>query len=160
VTGERVEMPDALRHRFAPEPSENALSAHRIVAEEHARRDGAASIYQVPAERAVDWLEKVHHLGAVDEIQIAKDGQGVEVQRWENIELPSPEFFWDRARFLSKVRRDFRGAAEVYQECVRRFPGDDYGWHYGAWNSDRVVSLSHQSKTSKLASEKQLISMR
>jgi len=75
------------------------------------------------------WSEKVHHLGRAG--ATAQDA-------WTQQELPSPDLYWDRARYLSMVCRDYKAAAAVYERGVSVFNGDAYGWHYLGWNLHRA----------------------
>jgi len=80
------------------------------------------------AEKTVAWIEKVHHL--------AHGGAATE-REWGEQLHPAPALWWDRARALSLAGQCDQ-AATLYRKCVERFPDDDYGWHYLAFNLDQV----------------------
>src|SRR5262249_42019593 len=101
--------------------------------------DGAPRPTGVRQGAIVDWFEKVHHLGQGGESSVAQ---------WEALELPGPEFYWDRGRWLSMVRRDYGAAARVYGKCRQRFKHDAYSWHYEAFNLERAGVGRNQAETS------------
>lgn len=110
-----------------------ALEVGPVTAETHLQfaalyrhQDGVPSPADVKSPTQMSaWIERAHHL--------AHAGPGG-ASEWATLALPSPEFYWDRARFLSRVLRDFEGAAALYAECKQRFPQDDYAAHYVAHN--------------------------
>jgi hypothetical protein len=72
--------------------------------------------------------ERLHHTAWSD----------IDGAEWTALQPDAPAFYWDRGRHLSLVRRDFAGAARVYEECVKRFGEDDYAWHYLGFNLQRT----------------------
>lgn len=118
-----VRIAEPVRHALADAlgPAEAPQRAHRDLADHYRALDGASSPWSLDAKGARAWSEKVHH--------IARSNPG----EWAAQELVAPEQYWDRARELSLARR-YGEAAALYARCVERFPRDDYGWHYGAWN--------------------------
>jgi tetratricopeptide (TPR) repeat protein len=82
----------------------------------------AGSAHQMSA-----WLERAHHAALL-----------TDASEWQQLEPPYPEFYWARGRWLSIVLRDYESAAKVFQQGTARFPRDDYGWHYYAWNLDKA----------------------
>ncbi|HWO26056.1 MAG TPA: hypothetical protein VNO30_45330 [Kofleriaceae bacterium] len=111
---------------------EELESAHEALAEYHASLDGAPSLRGVGKDAAVNWLEKVHHLAL---------GGDACAARWAAQEHAGPEQIWERARFLSRVKRRYTDAAELYRSCIERFGPDTYSMHYLAYNLER----SHQA---------------
>jgi hypothetical protein len=101
---------------------------HFAVAKVHRSLDGASSPNELRTQQRVrHWAEKVHHLGAAGEAAVAE---------WSEQQLPSPAFYWDRARALS-MRGDFVASSDAYRACVAKFPEDDYGWHYLGYNLEQ-----------------------
>ena len=108
-------LAQALARVGLPQRGHHDLSAH------YRSLDGASSPWSLDRDGARAWSEKVHHVAHSDP------------DEWTAQELVAPEQYWDRARVLSHARR-YRDASALYARCVERFPLDDYGWHYGAWN--------------------------
>lgn len=104
-------------------------SVHLALADYHQSLDGAAG--PVAAWNQIEhWLEKVHHLGL-------SGPAGAE--RWSQLDRPTRELYWDRARSLSIDHHEYVAAADLFQECVHRFDARDaYSWHYLAYNLDRA----------------------
>lgn len=103
---------------------------HLRLASHHRTQDGvrrpvAASGWQ----STTAWIEKVHHLAHAGDLG---------AEEWSEQELPRRELYWDRARYLSTVRKDYAAAARVYEQCAARFPEDDYAHHYRAYNLQRA----------------------
>lgn len=121
----RAQLRRALEER---RPIEAGPTRHEALATTYERLDGAADPRSLGPMETRAWCEKVHHLALAG---IAASA------RWDASVLPAPEFYWDRARHLSIVEKDHRAAADVYRRCVARFPGDDYAWHYLAFNRER-----------------------
>lgn len=117
-----VEAREALR--AADPPREDA---HRALAALHQRRDGAVAPDGLRQDEVRHWAEKVHHLGAAGTSSDAA---------WRSLDLPAPAFYWDRARAQSH-RGEYARAADTYRACIRRFPEDDYSWHYLGFNLAR-----------------------
>lgn len=103
------------------------MRVHKKLGDHHKSLDGAFSPRLVSAEKAIHWLEKVHHFGHAGEEGFAE---------WERQEDLFPELLWDRARFLSKELRQWKEAAELYERCIRIDPTDAYAWHYLGYNLD------------------------
>ncbi|MEZ4444914.1 MAG: tetratricopeptide repeat protein [Polyangiaceae bacterium] len=100
------------------------LEHHRALADHYARLDGKPDIVDTEGASTTAWLERMHHLAFVDPSA--------------SEHLPCRELYWERGRELSKNRRDYRAAAEIYRACVGRFPHDDYAWHYLGFNLERA----------------------
>lgn len=102
---------------------------HLALADYHESLDGA----QDPTaawSHITHWLEKTHHLGLSGPLG---------ADRWAQLELPTRELYWDRARSLSVDHEQYVAAAELYQECIHRFDRRDaYSWHYLGYNLDRA----------------------
>lgn len=106
----------------------NALEpAHAGYAQYFESLDGTSTPWASDDLRA--WTEKVHHLG-----RSGAAGQAA----WNEHTLPSPDLYWDLARYLSMSCREYEAAAAVYERCVSKFEGDAYGWHYRGWNLQRA----------------------
>lgn len=121
-------------------PPEQAEAAHHDLAGIHEVLDGVSDPANIgEPTQMLAWLEKVHHLG-----QSGLAGAG----RWGEQHLPSPEFYWDRARHLSIQRAEYAKAADVYAGCLRRFPTDDYSAHYLAWNLEKARGDEEQIRAS------------
>lgn len=101
--------------------------AHSALADHYSEEDGAPTLAEASGVRALAWLERAHHLAHSNR-----------QDDWNNLQLPCREMYWDRGRFLSRVKRDYVAAAEVYRACVQRFPTDDYSHHYLAFNLERA----------------------
>jgi tetratricopeptide (TPR) repeat protein len=112
--------------------AEELESAHEALADYHAGLDGAPSLRGLGRDAAVSWLEKIHHLAL---------GGDACAARWAAHEHAGREQIWERARFLSRVKRRHADAAELYRSCIERFGQDGYSMHYLAYNLER----SHQS---------------
>jgi hypothetical protein len=82
--------------------AEELESAHETLADYHAGLDGAPSLRGLGRDAAVSWLEKLHHL--------ALGGDGC-AARWAAQEHAGREQIWERARFLSRVKRRHADAA-------------------------------------------------
>ncbi len=116
-----------------------AARVHDVLAAHHLALDGAPRATDVAPSAIVDWFEKVHHLGQGGDSSVAK---------WEALDLPGPEFYWDRGRWLSMARRDHATAARVYAACRNRFRDDAYSWHYEAFNLERAGADRGQAEVS------------
>jgi tetratricopeptide (TPR) repeat protein len=113
-----------------PEETRDELEeAHETLADYHETADGVGAVWDAEGDAVVWWMEKVHHL--------ANAGERC-ADRWEGLEIPSKEFYWDRARHYSIYLKDHERAAQIYRQCVVDFPNDDYGWHYLGFNLDRA----------------------
>ncbi|MFO0734816.1 MAG: hypothetical protein U0270_03015 [Labilithrix sp.] len=104
-------------------------SVHEVLAAHYQKSDGALSPNGLDAPQTRAWCEKVHHLAHAG---------AAGASEWAKQEFPTPEFYWDRGRYLSVVEADYAAAARVYQACVSRFPDDDYAWHYRGFNLHRA----------------------
>lgn len=118
--------------RFLRENGGLDPSGHHAIAEYHRSLDGATSPRGLSQREVRQWAEKVHHLGS-------SGAQGLD--EWRAQAIPGPQFFWDRGRAQS-WRGEFAEAAQTYRACVDRFPDDDYGWHYLAFNLERAGGAS------------------
>ena len=119
-----------------------ADSYHAAWAELHKRCDGVANPRQsVSSSQMNAWIERVHHLGHAG--RAADD-------TWNQLELPAPEFYWDRGRALSD-QGEFERAAAVYAQCMEAFPDDDYSRHYYAFNRERIGDRSSAVRSAYLA---------
>lgn len=128
-TSEGVRIPEVVRDELSGVASAAAeRPGHERLLQHYKALDGVAKpngIATVTAMRA--WLERAHHAALLrDEAE------------WNQLEPPCPEFYWSRARWLSRVCKEYAAAADVYAAGVARFPDDDYGWHYFAWNAERA----------------------
>lgn len=130
--GDPVRVSETLRERLldsgvGEQPS--LAETHLGLAEHFEKQDGVSDPRGVSSVEGMSaWVEKAHHLGRTGNAGL---------ERWLQLDMPSPDFYWDRGRFLSMEMRDFSGAAEVYRRCVEKFPADDYAHHYLAWNLER-----------------------
>lgn len=120
-----LRMSEVVRSSIADLATEPELT-HYELARRHAALDGTASVLESPSP--VDWLERTHHLGR-------SGARGAD--EWAELDKLAPELFWERGRALSLAGR-LEEAAAVYDECRRRFEGDDYAHHYFAFNRDRA----------------------
>lgn len=103
-------------------------TVHEALADHYRKSDGARSPVGLGTPQTLAWCEKVHHL--------AHSGPAG-ADEWAEQDIQTPELYWDRARYLSRVSQDYAGAASVYRTCSERFPDDDYAWHYYAYNLAR-----------------------
>jgi len=118
----------ALRKRLGIR-SNDAHHAHAALGDAFAQLDGASEPWSVPPTAIDRWVEKVHHFANAGRERMKQlDAQ----------HFPTREFYWARGRALSKIAADFAGAADVYADCVGRFPDDDYAWHYLGFNLARA----------------------
>lgn len=101
--------------------------AHSALADHYGEEDGAPTLAEASGVRALAWLERAHHLAHSNR-----------QDEWSNLQLPCREMYWDRGRYLSRVKKDYAAAADVYRACVQRFPTDDYSHHYLAFNLDQA----------------------
>lgn len=102
---------------------------HAGLAHHYTKSDGAPSPVGLERASLRAWCEKAHHLAHAGDLGAAQ---------WSQLDLVAPNLYWDRGRHLSQVLRDYDGAAQVYQACVKRFPEDDYAWHYWGFNLERL----------------------
>lgn len=109
-------------------PADTDESAHGRLAAAYRALDGASSPAALDQAATVAWLEKVHHL--------ANGGDATE-EEWRSQEPCNREYFWARARHLSRRAKRYRDAANLYLECLARFGDDSYTHHYYAFNLDR-----------------------
>src|SRR5690606_23450164 len=91
----------------APAASEND---HKKLAEYWKTLDGATSPTKLQPEELRAWCEKVHHISQ----------SGDQADAWDEFDLVAPNFYWDRGRYLSITKKNYRLAAEVYRRCVAR----------------------------------------
>jgi len=109
-------------------PSADA-AVHLALADYHQSLDGAAGP-MAASRHIVHWLEKAHGLSLSGPLGAA---------RWQQLERPTRELYWDRARSDSYDHHQYLAAAELYQECIERFDRSDaYSWHYLGYNLDRA----------------------
>jgi tetratricopeptide (TPR) repeat protein len=102
---------------------------HVALADYHQSLDGAPGP-KAAWSQITHWLEKAHHLGLSGSLG---------AERWERLERPTRELYWDRARSLSLDHQQYLEAARLYQECIDRFDRRDaYSWHYLGYNLDRA----------------------
>lgn len=121
----------ALRLDATASTTDEVAPTHHALGQYFESLDGVADPRRATGGTIVPWLEATHHFawaGGADE----------EIWRTRVQAADRPELFWDRARALSIVARDWAKAAAVYRECAERFPGDHYSRHYFAWNLDRA----------------------
>ena len=104
-------------------------AAHQCLAAVYRARDGATSPALLDHAATVAWLEKVHHL--------ANGGDATE-EEWRRQSPLDREYYWARARHLSRRERRYRDAANLYLDCLGRFGDDSYTHHYYAFNLDRA----------------------
>ncbi|EYF03110.1 hypothetical protein [Chondromyces apiculatus] len=133
-----IEIEEDLRQQIArlarnrPDPA-----IHLRLAAYHQSLDGAPSARDAGPHMR-DWLEKVHNLG-----RAGTEATG----RWSDLDLPSRELYWDRARSLSIEHHAFVEAAALYRECLRKFDDRDaYSWHYLGFNLDRAGALREEAE--------------
>lgn len=103
--------------------------AHQALAEHHASLDGATAVSGLSRVPAIHWLEKVHHL--------ARGGDAC-AQEWARQQPAGREQVWERARILSKVKRRYADAADLFRSTIERFGLDTYSMHYLAYNLERA----------------------
>lgn len=144
--GEPLHTPMAVRrrlaHAFHPAPSK-LQSTHAQLGDTYEALDGVCDPLETrDPDHLRWWLEKVHHLG---------QGGEATATRWADQVLPSPELYWDRARHLSIVRKRYAEAAEVYRQCQRAFPNDDYSAHYLAYNLQKAGDIAAAREPYRLA---------
>jgi tetratricopeptide (TPR) repeat protein len=118
----------ALRDLVGRDPGADE-SAHQRLAAMYRARDGAISPAALDHAATVAWLEKVHHL--------ANGGDATE-EEWRLQEPCDREYYWARARYLSRHAKRYRDSADLYRECLERFGDDSYTHHYFAFNLDRA----------------------
>jgi tetratricopeptide (TPR) repeat protein len=124
--------------------------AHVALAKHYKTLDGVDSPALVKDVLQMEaWVERVHHLASAGEQGAAE---------WQTLKLPSPEFYWDRARALSIRFKRYEDAARIYLSCVKHFPEDDYAHHYAAWNFEKariepVESRQHYACAVELAQD-------
>ena len=123
ATAVRTRLSDALSDRRATTAQHDALAAR------YANLDGVADPTSLAADALQAWCEKVHH---------AAHGGAASRELWQQQRPPSPELYWDLGKRLSVEDHDYVGAAAIYRRCVERFPDDDYGWQYLAYNLQRA----------------------
>jgi len=110
-------------------PYDEVEQTHDLLAIRHEGEDGLVDPNQTSPEGIVSWLEKVHHL--------AHSGEAG-ADRWSRQVIDHRELFWERARVLSKVRKDYLGGARLYERCLEIDDEDAYAWHYLGFNLDRA----------------------
>ena len=128
---DKVRVPEVTRQVLldALKASSTALEdAHTALAQHHESLDGARSLRGLGQDQAINWLEKVHHLAL---------GGDACATRWSEQEPAGREQLWERARHLSRERRQYQDAAQLYQTCIAKFGEDPYSSHYLAYNLDR-----------------------
>ena len=108
--------------------SRNAEQAHADLANRYQLLDGAADPRTLSPKRMTAWVEKVHHLG-----RAGNAGEDL----WREQVFPFPDAYREHARYLS-LNRQYQKAADVYRDCIGRFPADDYAWHYFAYNLEKA----------------------
>ncbi|HYO71365.1 MAG TPA: hypothetical protein VEU33_35330, partial [Archangium sp.] len=141
----RAQLVDLLAGRDAP-----LEEAHVALARHYQLLDGVAAPGQVGSVLQMEaWVERAHHLASAGE-EGSRD--------WSALQLPSPEFYWDRARALSIRYKHYEKAARVYLSCLQRFPDDDYSHHYAAWNLEKAgrepgLSREHYGQAVELAQD-------
>jgi len=127
---ELVRVSPAVRKRFGAFVRETLdrdaeRDMHANLAGHFALSDGAPTIGDTKGLKTLAWLEKKHHeVRSADSVDLSQ--------------LPCRELYWARARYLSKVKRDFEAAAQAYQACSTKFPDDSYASHYLAYNLERA----------------------
>lgn len=117
-----------LRRATGSEP-EDMETTHAELARYYENLDGQPSPSTVDADRAVSWLEKVHHL--------AWGGEATR-QGWEAQNPLGREQIWERARYLSRKLGQYQEAARLYRKCIDDFGQDSYSLHYEAFNLERA----------------------
>lgn len=131
--GEPVRVPTRVRAALCAQlrPAPAQLEAtHAALARHATDLDGVQDPTRISTSaRVAAWFDKVHHL--------ARAGDSGR-EAWHRQQHPTPETYWDLARYLSIERKRYHAAAEVYAACRRVFPHDDYAAHYMAFNLDRA----------------------
>jgi tetratricopeptide (TPR) repeat protein len=120
---------DAVRQAARRRGSLRDPSPYQQLASHYRALDGASSPQALDPPRMVSWLEKVHHLGH------SGPASGDE---WSAQDLGCREFYWARARSLSRDYQLYEEAAALYRHCITRRPDDAYAWHYLGFNLDRA----------------------
>ncbi|HWO25419.1 MAG TPA: hypothetical protein VNO30_42050 [Kofleriaceae bacterium] len=133
---EQVRVPERTRQilmthfRRAANPAPpDEQATHAELARYYENLDGEVAPSHLNADRAIAWLEKVHHL--------AWGGEATR-QSWEAQRHLGREQIWERARHLSLVRRRYDEAARLYRRCIEDFGEDSYSLHYEAFNLERA----------------------
>lgn len=133
---EQVRVPEHTRQilmahlrRGADRAPEDEQATHAKLASYYEGLDGAASPSHLDADRAVAWLEKVHHL--------ALGGEATQ-PTWEAQQHLGREQIWERARYLSLKLQRYEEAARLYRRCMEAFGEDSYSLHYEAFNLERA----------------------
>lgn len=128
---DELRMSPMVRRALADQVGQVGRSTSRVGAEAHSEladhycaEDGQSDPAFLSGARLVAWIEKLHHY--------AHAGR----DEWTQQVKPGPDFYWERGRHLSLDDRDYAGAIRVYEECVSRFPNDDYAWHYLGYNRE------------------------
>lgn len=135
--GEPVRFPSMLRRHLrqaregvTDREAAGLGDAHAALADYQRGLDGVADPTSLESWQTMEaWTEKVHHLAW---------GGAATADEWSAQRLPRRELYWDRARWLSRVERDYAEASRVYRAGLARFPKDDYALHYEAWNRERA----------------------
>lgn len=122
-----VRVPEVVRDELRASTELPLESAHESLHAHFKSLDGKADPREVEGVQEMRaWLERAHHAA-----HLPDDAA------WNELEPPCAEFYWARARWLSKVSKRYGAAADVYQRGVIHFKDDDYGSHYFAWNAER-----------------------
>jgi hypothetical protein len=126
-----------LRERLDSVSNENPdSSAHLLLAQLYAARDGVDSVSKLTSDSAVPWLERVHHLGCAGEAGESE---------WSSIDGLSMDQIWDRARSLSIYYKSYGEAADLYRTCTTRDGNNSYSWHYLAYNREKESEKKYRA---------------
>lgn len=124
----RTVLLEQLRYLGNRAPTDALDAGHGILAAHYQALDGQSCIDGLGPDRAVAWMEKVHHL--------AHGGSATE-GAWAAQRLFSRELMWAHARSLS-IRRQYKAAARLYERSLMAFGDHSYARHYLAFNLDRA----------------------
>ena len=133
---EQIRVPERTRqilmghfHRVTERAPDADEATHAELASYYETLDGESSPSPVDPDRAISWLEKVHHLAW---------GGAATQQKWDDQQHLGREQIWERARYLSRVLHRHDEAARLYRRCIDDFGADSYSLHYEAFNIDRA----------------------
>lgn len=124
----RAVLLEQFRYLGSRAPAAELEEGHGILATHYQTLDGQDRIDGLAPDRAVAWMEKVHHLA---------HGGPVTEAAWAAQRLFSRELLWAHARSLSR-RRQYASAAALYGESLSTFGDHSYAHHYLAFNLDRA----------------------
>lgn len=139
--GVPVRISQDVRARMSPQMDLSLAEKqkdHAELGDRHAERDGAIAPPLGDAGSLRAWLEKAHHYAHAGSERATE---------WAALDHATPELYWARGRALSAEER-WSEAAEVYESCAKRFPDDDYAWHYHGYNLARIEARRTEAEPS------------